>query len=41
MTDQLLADLPDVAETWMRGALLNRLGTVRLHFCVAPSDSPS
>ncbi|GAA5995733.1 uncharacterized protein JCM10292_004711 [Rhodotorula paludigena] len=26
MTDQLLAEKPEVEETWMRGALLNRLG---------------
>ncbi|GAA6037158.1 hypothetical protein JCM8097_008764 [Rhodosporidiobolus ruineniae] len=26
MTDQLLAEKPDLKETWMRGALLNRLG---------------
>ncbi|GAA5823360.1 hypothetical protein JCM11251_007580 [Rhodosporidiobolus azoricus] len=26
MTDQLLAEKPDLGDTWMRGALLNRLG---------------
>lgn len=26
MTDCLLAEKPDVEQTWMRGALLNRLG---------------
>jgi NAD(P)-dependent dehydrogenase (short-subunit alcohol dehydrogenase family) len=27
MTDQLLAERPDMAETWKRGALLGRFGT--------------
>ena len=26
MTDKLLAERPDLHETWMRGALLGRLG---------------
>lgn len=30
MTDALLAEKPDLEETWMRGAMLNRLGAVRL-----------
>lgn len=36
MTDQLLAEKPEVEETWMRGALLNRLGAVR--FALLPFD---
>ena len=30
MTDGLLAEKPELKETWMRGAMLNRLGVVRL-----------
>jgi hypothetical protein len=30
MTDALLAEKPDLEETWMRGAMLKRLGAVRL-----------
>ncbi len=31
MTDGLLAEKPDLGETWMRGAMLNRLGVVSDH----------
>lgn len=37
MTDALLAEKPDLEETWMRGAMLNRLGAVRL----SPSSDPA
>lgn len=30
MTDQLLDEKPEIEDTWMRGALLNRLGVVGL-----------